>query len=88
MADNSNVEINEVLEIKSRLNARRSFTKRFQRILESTSKWILFLFYMSVEFFTGYINKIQQDATVCRYLITAKSIYMFRVSIALIIRSA
>ena len=28
-----------------------------------------------------YINKIQQDATVCRYLFTAKSLYMFRVSI-------
>ena len=24
--------------------------------------------------------KIQQDATVCRYLFTAKSLYMFRVS--------
>ena len=34
-----------------------------------------------------YINKIQQDATVCRYLFTAKSLYMFRVSIAPIIRS-
>jgi len=29
-----------------------------------------------------YINMIQQDATVCRYLFTAKSLYMFRVSIA------
>jgi len=35
----------------------------------------------------NYINKIQQDATVCRYLITAKSLYMFRVSIAPTIRS-
>jgi len=34
-----------------------------------------------------YINKIQQDATVCRYLFTAKSLYMFRLSIAPIIRS-
>jgi len=34
-----------------------------------------------------YINKIQQDATVCRYLFTAKSLYMFRVSFA-VIRSA
>jgi len=33
------------------------------------------------------INKIQQDETVCRYLFTAKSVYMFRVSIAPIIRS-
>ena len=33
------------------------------------------------------INKIQQDATACRYLFTAKSLYMFRVSIAPIIRS-
>ena len=34
-----------------------------------------------------YINKIQQDATVCRYLFTAKLLYMFRVSIVPIIRS-
>jgi hypothetical protein len=34
-----------------------------------------------------YINKIQQDATVCRCLFTAKLLYMFRVSIAPIIRS-
>ena len=33
------------------------------------------------------INKIQQDATVCRYLFTANLLYMFRVSIAPIIRS-
>jgi len=33
------------------------------------------------------INKIQQDATVCRYLFTAKSLCMFRMSIAPIIRS-
>jgi hypothetical protein len=33
------------------------------------------------------VNKIQQDATICRYLFTAKSIYMCRVSIAPIIRS-
>jgi hypothetical protein len=33
-----------------------------------------------------YINKIQQDATVCRYLFTAKLLNMFRVSIAPIIR--
>jgi len=29
-----------------------------------------------------YIKKIQQYATVCRYLFNAKSLYMFRVSIA------
>jgi len=34
-----------------------------------------------------YINKIQQDATICRYLFTVKLLYMFRVSIAPIIRS-
>ena len=34
-----------------------------------------------------HINKIQRDATVCRYLFTAKSLYMFWVSIAPIIRS-
>jgi len=35
----------------------------------------------------SYINKIQQDATVCRYIFTGKSLYIFRVSIAPIIRS-
>ena len=35
-----------------------------------------------------YINKIQRDATVCRCLFTAKLLYMFRVSIAPIIRSS
>jgi len=34
-----------------------------------------------------YINNIQQDATVCRYLFTAKLPYIFRVSLARIIRS-
>ena len=38
-------------------------------------------------FVSGYINKIQQDATICRYLFTAKSLYIFRVSIAPIVRS-
>jgi len=33
------------------------------------------------------INKIQQDATVCRYLFTASLLYTFRASIAPIIRS-
>ena len=33
------------------------------------------------------INKIQQDATVCRYLFTASLLYMFRASIAPVIRS-
>jgi len=37
--------------------------------------------------FLVYINKIQQDATVCRYLFTAKSLYMFGASVAPIIRS-
>ena len=35
----------------------------------------------------SYINKIQQESRVCRYLSTAKSLYMFWVSIAPIIRS-
>jgi hypothetical protein len=34
-----------------------------------------------------YIYKIQQDATVCRYLFTANLLYKFRVSITPIIRS-
>ena len=35
----------------------------------------------------AYINRIQQDAAVFKYLFTAKSLYMFRVYIAPIIRS-
>ena len=34
-----------------------------------------------------YAEEIQQDATVCRYLFTAKFLYMFRASIAPIIGS-
>ena len=34
-----------------------------------------------------FINKIQKDATVCTYLFTASLLYMFRYSIAPIIRS-
>jgi len=33
-----------------------------------------------------YIDKIQQDATVCRYLFTASLLHIFRASIATIIR--
>jgi len=36
--------------------------------------------------FFGGVEEIQQDATVCRYLFTAKLLYMFRASIAPIIR--
>ena len=44
---------------------------------------------LSWQFYTYlcvYINKIQQAATVCRCLFTAKLLYMFRVSLAPIIR--
>jgi len=30
--------------------------------------------------FTVHVNKFQPDVTVCRYLFTAKSLYMFQVS--------
>jgi len=33
------------------------------------------------------VEEIQQDATVCRYLFTAKLLYIFRASIAPVIRS-
>jgi len=33
------------------------------------------------------VKEIQRDATVCRYLFTSKLLYMFRASIAPIIRS-
>jgi len=57
-------------------------------VLPALLPWILgfnFLFMVPC-IVTLYINKIQQDATVCRYLFTAKSLYMFRVYIAPIIR--
>ena len=41
----------------------------------------------NLQFNLRYINKIQQDATVCRYLFTSNLLYMFRVSIAPIIKS-
>jgi len=36
--------------------------------------------YSRVNFLSSNINKVQQDATICRYLFTAKLLYMFRVS--------
>jgi len=38
-------------------------------------------------FIFHFYEEIQQDATVCRYLFAAKLLYMFRASIAPIIRS-
>ena len=65
--------------------------KRLQvlRILTSTArdKFQFFLLYSWFRASWLYINKIQHDATVCGRLFTAKLLYMFRVSIALIIRS-
>ena len=57
----------------------RSLNIRFD---EERRLWPVTLHYTEI-----YINKIQQDATVRMYLFTAKSLYMFRVSIAPIIRS-
>jgi len=51
---------------------------------------VVLLFYILHSRFRAswlYINKIQSDATACRSLFTAKLLYMFRVSIAPIIRS-
>jgi len=48
------------------------------------SSWILYSWFRAS---WPYINKIQRDATVCRYLFTASLLYMFRVSITPIIRS-
>ena len=38
------------------------------------------LYWLYVYIFIRHINKTQQDATVCRYLFTAKLLYMFCVS--------
>jgi len=46
---------------------------------------ICFMFLGSVADPEVYIDKIQQDATVCSYLFTANILYMFRVAIAPII---
>jgi len=44
-------------------------------------KYRLFLSdFNDTEHFSTLLIKIQPDATVCRYLFTAKSLYMFRVS--------
>jgi len=48
---------------------------------------IVLLIFIVRKFLYIYINKIQQDATVCRYLFTVKLLYIFRVSIAPIIRN-
>ena len=42
--------------------------------------------YESISKHFNYINKIQRDATICMYLFTAKSLYVFRASIAPIFR--
>jgi hypothetical protein len=42
---------------------------------------------LELYFYSLYVNKIQRDATVCRCLFTAKLLYMFRASVAPIIRS-
>jgi hypothetical protein len=58
-----------------------------------TSRDRVVIFYITycnkktTEFCPHYINKIQREATVCRCLFTAKLLYMFRASIAPIIRS-
>jgi hypothetical protein len=46
----------------------------------------LFTISANIVFTSLHINKIQRDATVCRYLFTATLLYMFRVFIAPIIR--
>ena len=38
------------------------------------------IFYIHGSVHRNYINKIQQGATICRYLFTVKLLYMFRVS--------
>jgi len=45
-----------------------------------SSKFFLFKYINNLEYFNSMLIKIQLDATVCGYLFTAKSLYMFRVS--------
>ena len=58
--------------------------KSIFKIKKTMKTWILYSRFRTSWL---YINKIQLDATVCRCLFTAKLLYMFRVSIAPIIRS-
>ena len=60
-------------------NIRRSAWNKFHNHF-----FILYLWFRSSWL---WIDKIQQDATVCRYLFTASLLYMFRASIVPIIRS-
>ena len=55
--------------------------------IHTTACFIWSSYSASLNIIKLYINKIQRDETVCRRLFTAKLLYMFRVSIAPIIRS-
>ena len=75
---------------------KRTMTDDIQsHLLGTESSWFMFLQFVVLQHISAedegtlswsFISKIQQDATVCRYLFTAKSLYVFRVSIAPIIR--
>ena len=69
--------------IKQRISSCSYFSINKQRFLHF-GRWILYPWFRASWL---YINKIQRDATVCRCLFTAKLLYMFRMSIAPIIRS-
>jgi len=56
----------------------------FTKLVNHWTKWILYSWFR-ISWLC--INKIQQDATVCRYLFTAGLLYMFPASIAPIMRS-
>ena len=63
--------------------------KSFRYMTEKGSTWINFIFSVLPILINQniFINKIQQDARVCRYLFTASLLYMFQAYIAPIIRS-
>jgi len=58
--------------------------KRVSKFTEEETVWYLVF---AISYYTFHVNKIQQDATVFKYLFTANLLYIFRVSIAPIIRS-
>jgi len=55
-------------------------------ITQRVIQWQYYLLITPRQTFYNYVEEIQQDAALCRYLFTAKLLYMFRASIATIIR--
>ena len=78
-------KIIRVIESTRRRTADTYSTQRDRKCMKTTLSHIIL--YSRFRASWLYINKIQRDATVCRYLFTAKLLYVFLVSMETIIRS-